>query len=165
MGGKDLSQFGEICEGIRYLTVDNLILINRQLIRLQTPNEMVGVLKPNELSSSQQRPAQIRFYEQTGDMYRLAATLIESLIRNHPFANANKRTAAAAGVLFLMMNGYELTAPGHELVAMMLGVANGDYTCDELESWLAHWGRDFDTRNLNAPDAWIEMFAKAFEIG
>lgn len=62
MAEKDLSQYGEICEGIRYLTVDALIFINQQLIRLQTPNEMIGVLKPNELSSSQQRPSQIRFY-------------------------------------------------------------------------------------------------------
>ncbi|EOF7307099.1 type II toxin-antitoxin system death-on-curing family toxin [Pseudomonas aeruginosa] len=164
MAEKDLSQYGEICEGIRYLTVDALIFINQQLIRLQTPDEMVGVLKPNELSSSQQRPAQIRFYEQTNDMYRLAATLMESIVRNHPFANANKRTAAAAGFLFLLMNGYELTAPGHELVTIVLGLANGEYSCDELESWLAHWGRDFDTRNLNAPDAWLDMFAKAFQI-
>lgn len=161
---KDLSEFGEICEGIRYLTVEDLKLINQRLIKLQTPNEMIGVLKPNELASSQQRPAQIRFYEQTGDMYRLAAVLIESLIRNHPFANANKRTAAAAGFLFLLMNGYELTAPGHELVTIMLGMANGEYTCEDLENWLAHWGRDFDTRLLNAPDAWINMFAKAIEI-
>lgn len=161
---KDLSEFGEICEGIRYLTVEDLKLINQRLIKLQTPNEMIGVLKPNELASSQQRPAQIRFYEQTGDMYRLATVLIESLIRNHPFANANKRTAAAAGFLFLLMNGYELTAPGHELVTIMLGMANGEYTCEDLENWLAHWGRDFDTRLLNAPDAWINMFAKAIEI-
>lgn len=164
MAPKDLSEFGEICEGIRYLTVEDLKLINQRLIKLQTPNEMIGVLKPNELASSQQRPAQIRFYEQTGDMYRLAAVLIESLIRNHPFANANKRTAAAAGFLFLLMNGYELTAPGHELVTIMLGMANGEYTCEDLENWLAHWGRDFDTRLLNAPDAWINMFAKAIEI-
>lgn len=164
MVAKDLSEFGELCDGIRYLTVEDLTLINLRLIKLQTPGEMIGVLKHNELASSQQRPAQVRFYEQTEDMYRLAAVLIDSLIRNHPFANANKRTAATAGSLFLLANGYELTAPGHELVAIMLGLANGDYSCEDLESWLAHWGRDFDARNLNAPDAWIDMFAKAFEI-
>lgn len=52
MTGRDLSQFGEICEGIRYLTVDALVWINQQLILSQTPAEMVGVLKPNELESS-----------------------------------------------------------------------------------------------------------------
>lgn len=163
MPEKDLSEYGEICEGIRYLTVEALESINCRLIKLQTPGEMVGVLKPNELASSQQRPCQIRFYEQTEDMYRLAAVLMESLVRNHPFANANKRTAATAGFLFLFMNGYELTAPGHELVTIMLGIANGDYTCEDLENWLAHWGRAFDTRLLNVPDPWLEMFAATME--
>lgn len=33
-------------------------------------------------------------------MFVLAAVLIESLIQNHPFANANKRTAMMAGYVF-----------------------------------------------------------------
>lgn len=164
MAEKDLSQYGEICEGIRFLTVEALTFINRRLISLQTPNEMIGVLKPNELSSSQQRPAQVRYYERTNDMFRLAAVLMESIVRNHPFANANKRTAAASGFLFLLMNGYELTAPGHEMVAIILGVATGDYSSEDLTNWLAHWSRDFDTRNLNAPDAWLDMYAAACDI-
>lgn len=159
MPPKDLSAFGEIQEGIRYLTPEALIWINKRLICIQTPGEMIGVIKPNELSMSQQRPAQFRYYEANDDMYCLASVLMESLIKNHPFSNANKRTAAASGVLFLLMNGYELTAPGHELVDIMVGVANHEYSREELEDWLAHWGREFDTRNLNAPDAWLQMFA------
>ncbi|AZC55450.1 type II toxin-antitoxin system death-on-curing family toxin [Pseudomonas chlororaphis] len=160
MPPKDLSEFGEIQEGIRYLTPEALIWINKRLILIQTPGEMIGVIKPNELASSQQRPAQYKYYENTGDMYCLASVLMESLIKNHPFSNANKRTAAAAGVLFLLLNGYELVAPDHELIGMMLGVANNDYSREELESWLAYRGRDFDARNLNAPDAWLDMFAQ-----
>lgn len=53
----------------------------------------------------------VRWYEQTNDMFVLASVLIESLIQNHPFANANKRTAMMAGAVFLLLNGYELTAP------------------------------------------------------
>lgn len=164
MSGNDLSEFGEIYEGIRYLTLDALVFINRTLILLQTPSEMVGVLKPNELASSQQRPAQYRYYEQQDDIFCLTAVLIESLVRNHPFANANKRTAAAAGFVFLLMNGYELTGPGHELVDLLVGLANNDYTCQDVEGWLAYWSRDFDARRLNVPDPWLEMFAATLNI-
>jgi len=159
MPPKDLSAFGEIQEGIRYLTPEALIWINKRLICIQTPGELIGVIKPNELSSSQQRPAQYRYYERTDDMYCLASVLMESLVRNHPFANANKRTAAAAGYMFLLMNGFELKAPNDEFVAIMLGLANHDYSREELENWLAYRSVDFDTRNLNAPDAWLDMFA------
>ncbi|KXO81113.1 type II toxin-antitoxin system death-on-curing family toxin [Stutzerimonas stutzeri] len=152
------AQIVEVIEGIRYLTVDALIHINEQLITLQTPGERIGVLKMGELSSSQQRPAQHRYYEQEDDMYVLAAVLMESLIRNHPFENANKRTAAMAGALFLLINGYELTAPEHELVEIMAGVANREYDVVELESWLSMWSRDFDTNALNDHNSWVDLF-------
>ncbi|EPG2644304.1 type II toxin-antitoxin system death-on-curing family toxin, partial [Providencia stuartii] len=102
---------GEFVEGINYLSIDDLININRTLIELQTPNEPIKVLNFNNLSSSQSRPSLVKYYEQTDDMFVLAAVLIESLIQNHPFANANKRTAMMAGCIFLLLNGYELTAP------------------------------------------------------
>ncbi|MCQ4257437.1 type II toxin-antitoxin system death-on-curing family toxin [Stutzerimonas stutzeri] len=148
----------EVFEGIRYLNVDALIHINEQLILQQTPDERIGVLKRGELSSSQQRPAQHRYYAQEDDMFVLAAVLIESLIQNHPFENANKRTAAMAGAIFLLINGYELTAPEHELVEIMVGVARHEYTVEELESWLAMWSRDFDTALLNERNAWVSLF-------
>ncbi|EFK2016098.1 type II toxin-antitoxin system death-on-curing family toxin, partial [Escherichia coli] len=113
----------EIVEGVHYLTVDDLVEINHSLIELQTPDEPVGVLSPDNLSSSQARPSMVRWYEQTNDMFVLASVLIESLIQNHPFANANKRTAMMAGYVFLLLNGYELTAPGDEIVEMAEGLA------------------------------------------
>lgn len=161
MAGVDLEGYGELCEGIRYLTVDALIQLNRTLIQEQTPAEMIGVLKPGELESSQQRPGLQRYYTRNEDMFFLASVLIESLVRNHPFASANKRTAAAAGFVFLLINGYELTAPGHELVELLVGVANNEYSCEDVENWLCHWSRDYDARQLNAPDAWRDMFASA----
>lgn len=154
----DLSSFGEISDGIRYLSVEDIESINRFLIRSQTPNETIGVLKQNELSSSQARPAQYRFYNQTDDIFKLAAALIESLILNHPFANANKRTASLAGYAFMLLNGYELTAPEDDLVEMMVGIANKKYTFEDLENWLCYWSRDFDTRMLCIPDEEIDLF-------
>ncbi|HCF4376256.1 TPA: type II toxin-antitoxin system death-on-curing family toxin [Pseudomonas aeruginosa] len=151
---------GEACEGIRYLTVEDLVYINHHLIRAQTPNELIGVIKPNELESSQQRPAQHRYYTQQSDIYCLASVLIESIIRNHSFANANKRTAAAAGIIFLLLNGYELTAPDHEVITMMLGVANYDYSRDELENWLTYWSREHSATKLSLIDHQLESHMK-----
>lgn len=154
----ELSDLSETLEGIRYLTPEALIWINKRLILAQTPREPIAVLKPNELSSSQQRPAQHRYYTGTQDMFCLAALLMQSLIQNHPFANANKRTAAAAGYMFLLLNGYELTAPGDEFVTIMVGVANHEYDEEDLENWLAYWSRPFDAGQLNGPNEFLAMF-------
>ncbi|MBI6667171.1 N-acetylglucosamine-6-phosphate deacetylase [Pseudomonas syringae] len=158
MPSMELSDLSEPLEGIRYLTPEALIWINKRLILAQTPSEPIAVIKPNELSSSQQRPAQHRYYTGNQDMYCLASLLMQSLVQNHPFANANKRTAAAAGYMFLLLNGYELTAPGDEFVQIMLGVANHEYTQEELEDWIAYWSRPFDANGLNAPSEFLAMF-------
>lgn len=140
----------EHVDGVNYLSVEDLIFINRSLIEAQTPNEPIDVLNPNGLGSSQARPSQIRYYEQTDDMFYLAASIIESLIQNHPFANANKRTAMMSGYIFLLMNGYELTAPDHEVVAIAEGMARKEYDAEDLENWLCHWSRNYDSRSLCA---------------
>lgn len=62
---------GEFVEGINYLSVDDLVNINRVLIELQTPNEPIEVLNFNNLNSSLSRPSQVRYYQQTDDMFVL----------------------------------------------------------------------------------------------
>lgn len=84
-------------------------------------------------------------------MYVLSSVLIESLIQNHPFANANKRTAMMAGYIFLLINGYELTAPGDEMIAMASGLAVKEYNRNDLEDWLCFWSREYDSRILCMP--------------
>ncbi|EPM2237131.1 type II toxin-antitoxin system death-on-curing family toxin, partial [Escherichia coli] len=106
----------------------------------------------------QSRPSMVRWYEQTNDMFVLASVLIESLIQNHPFANANKRTAMMAGYVFLLLNGYELTAPGDEIVEMAEGLACKTYTREDLENWLCYWSRAYDSRELCKTGATIVLY-------
>ncbi|WP_417539532.1 type II toxin-antitoxin system death-on-curing family toxin [Marinobacter sp.] len=157
--------FGEVersvavIAGIRYLTVPALIGINDTLISLQTPLEPRGVLKPNELGSSQQRPAIYRCYEGIEDVFGLAAVLVDSLVRNHCFNNANKRTAAMAAFIFLLLNGYRLMGDGNELIGLLLGLENNTYTYDDLWNWFAAYSEPFDASNLNASDVSINVFS------
>lgn len=147
------------CEGIRYLSTEDLIWLNRLLIFLQTPTEPAGVLQPELLASSQQRPSSYSYYVQSRDMFELAAVLIESLTQNHPFRNANKRTAFAAGCMFLLLNGYEVNGPGHEVVDLMEGLAMHAYTVEDVESWLAYWSHESNSQQLNDPGEWLARFA------
>jgi len=155
----------EKTDGVRYLVVEDLIRLNRILIELQTPAEPAGVLHMNLLESSQQAPAVFAYYEQTRDVFALASRLIESLAQNHAFHNANKRTAFAAGAMFLLLNGYELTGPGHEAVTLTHGLVVGEYTRVEVEDWLCYWSRHFDATRLNEPnedEPMSRLFARYF---
>lgn len=146
-----LAQYGYFCDGINWLSIEDIIQINKRLIEEQTPDEPISVIKPNELSSSQYSPSQYRYFNDCEDIFELCSVLICSLIRNHCFENANKRTAMQSGYIFLLMNGFELTASDDDFIEIAEGIALNIYTREEVSDWLYHWSREFDPRNLLTP--------------
>lgn len=111
---------------------------------MKTPEEICGVFSQESLAIAQQSVATYRYYAQTEDVITLASVLFESLARNHPFHNANKRTAVVATSIFMLMNGYELTAPGDDLVEIAVAVVTHEVDRDTLEDFLYHWHRPID---------------------
>lgn len=132
-------------QGIQYLTVDDLKVINDRLITMKTPDEISGVFSQANLEMAQQSPCQYRYYKQTEDVIELASVLFESIARNHAFHNANKRTAAVAASVFMLLNGYELTAPDNDLVEVSVAIVTGEIDREYLEDFLYHWHRPIDS--------------------
>lgn len=69
------------------------------------------------------------------DIFTKAAALMDSLIRNHPFIDGNKRTGIAAAALFLRLNDHSLTASNAELEEFTLGVAQSQHPIDKIAAW------------------------------
>lgn len=91
---------------IRYLSVQEVIAINVAMIQRYSPGEHIGVKEPGLLESAVHRPQSSAFGEDAyPTIFEKAAALFESLGQNHPFHNANKRTAFTALVVFLRFNG------------------------------------------------------------
>ena len=67
-----------------------------------------------------------------------AAALGHSLIQNHPFIDGNKRIGHAAMEVFLVLNGFEIDASVNEQEELILGVASGRISRNELSEWLAN---------------------------
>lgn len=65
-----------------------------------------------------------------------AAALGHSLIQNHPFVDGNKRVEHAAMEVFLVLNGYEISASVDEQEEVVLSVASGQMSRAELGEWL-----------------------------
>ena len=66
-----------------------------------------------------------------------AAALGFSLVANHPFVDGNKRVGHAALEVFLLLNGFEVSATTDEQERVMLDVASGAIGRTELARWLA----------------------------
>jgi death-on-curing protein len=112
--------------------------------------EPVGVLNVSGLASAQHRAIQYQHYTCANDIFVLGAVFSEALVQNHPFFNANKRTAAAAVMVFLLINGMMLKAPWEQVVDMFEGLAKHSYDIDDFSCWLKHWSVKFDVGDLDS---------------
>jgi death-on-curing protein len=65
-----------------------------------------------------------------------AAALGFSLALNHPFLDGNKRVAHAAMEAFLLLNGFEFDAAIDEQERLMLDLAAGHLTREQLAEWI-----------------------------
>ena len=61
---------------------------------------------------------------------------MESLARNHPFLDGNKRMAITAMSVFLRMNGFYLEVLQKELVRFSLDMAVGKLSDIEAVDWV-----------------------------
>ena len=66
-----------------------------------------------------------------------AARYAYGIAMNHPFMDGNKRAAAACMGAFLRMNGSPFRPRPEELLANVLGVANGTVSCEVLAEWIS----------------------------
>ena len=68
-----------------------------------------------------------------------AASLMHSIIKNHPFVDGNKRTAVTTASIFLLKNGYYLRASNKELERSTLKVAAKDIELQEIAKWFKRY--------------------------
>lgn len=96
-----------------------------------------GVRDEGMLESELARPQQRHAYgAPPPDLADLAASLAFGLARNHPFVDGNKRTAAVACEVFIMLNGGVLEAQDPDLYPWYLGLAEGSRDEAGFADWL-----------------------------
>jgi len=99
---------------------------------------LAGLRDENLLLSALARPQNLAMYgHPCPDLAALAAAYIMGILRNHPFADGNKRTALLVGAgVFLPLNGYRVQTSEVELVQVTLRAAAGEMSEEELAAWL-----------------------------
>lgn len=120
------------------LSKEQIIAMHSRLIE-KTGGED-GVLNDGMLDSAIEAPFQT-FDGQ--DLYssipEKAARLGYCLISNHSMRDGNKRIGAHAMLVFLAINGFSLKYSQEDLVEIIINVASGTSSYEDLLSWiLAH---------------------------
>lgn len=65
-----------------------------------------------------------------------AARYAYGIVRNHPFADGNKRTGTACMGMFLAINGFRFKPQHDKLLQVVLAAADGSMGYDELAAWV-----------------------------
>lgn len=129
---------------IYFLQVSEVVELNRKLVAEFGGTH--GVLKPSELDSAVHAP---RTYEfgviLHPSLAAMAAALTYALARNHAFSDGNKRTAFAAGKIFLTINGQRIRPRRQTWVTLIEEVAVGRVSRQSLTAAFANeLGQDIE---------------------
>jgi death-on-curing protein len=104
-------------------------------VQLSEHGGLPGVRDKGALASALARPLNLAAYG-TPDVAALAAAYVFGLARNHPFSDANKRTAFVVMETFLELNGVEFTANDEDCVLTMLRIAAGEIGEVAIADWI-----------------------------
>lgn len=118
-----------------YLSAEQILFIHHRLI--EATGGAHGLRDAGSLQAAVVRPlATFDKRELYPDLFSKAAALLESLIRNHPFVDGNKRTAITAAGLMLRRNGHHLVASQQELYDFTMRMATGDIDLSGAREWM-----------------------------
>ena len=96
-----------------------------------------GVRDENLLASAVNTPFQTFMGNDLyPSIYDKAAQLCYGIANNHPFTDGNKRTALHSMYVYLIINGFDITATQQEVENLIINVAAGNMTNTKLAEWL-----------------------------
>lgn len=121
--------------------VDRRLLVVLHDESLAMHGGLSGIRDEGLLDSALARPEHLVAYGEP-DFADLAASYGVGLAKNHPFVDGNKRAAFLSVGLFLLSNGYKLTATQVDATLTMLAGAAGEIGEADFALWL---------RNHSAP--------------
>lgn len=123
-----------VLQSIKYVDIDNIIELNKAVIRnlpikKADTHKVLGVKAIMDISNE--------YRSVEGDVWDKASYLLKELIKKHPFASGNRRTALSAAILFLESNGQKPNLRNHkELSKTLQGIREDYYSKSEIKDWL-----------------------------
>jgi death-on-curing protein len=94
-----------------------------------------GFINEGHLDAALDRARTVIGYIPDMSIEELAALTAVGIAKNHPFVDGNKRTACVVSLMFLQLNGIEISAPDDELAKVFENVAKGEMMEVGLTQW------------------------------
>jgi len=116
---------------ILFLTIAEVVEIHSDQINRYGGSQRIRDM--NLLSSAIAMP-HVSFHGEFlhNNIYEMAAAYAFHICKNHPFVDGNKRTALASALVFLEVNGVNISDPKGRLYEDMLALTEGKVKKDEF---------------------------------
>ncbi len=117
------------------LSKEQILKLHANLIKATRGN--VGIRDEGMLDLALNNPFQsFGGKELYPDIQAKAARLCFGLVKNHAMLDGNKRLGAHVMLVFMELNGYELSYSQKELSDVILALASGDIDEREILQWI-----------------------------
>lgn len=117
------------------ITLDKALEIHRLVIEEFGGSD--GLRDDGTLLSALERPnsgfGDVEFHPSAAEK---AAALLESIVKNHPFVDGNKRTGYTLARLTLLKSDLDLVATTDERYDFVIKVASGEIEYEEILAWI-----------------------------
>nr|WP_202506694.1 type II toxin-antitoxin system death-on-curing family toxin [Amycolatopsis rubida] len=115
------------------MTLDDLLLLSADL-------RVPGIRDLGLLDAAAHRPqSSLMGQDAYPDLHEKAAVLLESIVRNHPLVDGNKRLGWMSVYVFYGLNGFDLDAPEDEAYDLVIATATGTLPYQSVAARLAEW--------------------------
>ena len=117
------------------LSLEQVLLMHKQLIEESGGSDEVrdiGLLK-SAIYYAYLTFGGVELYPSIQDK---AARLCFGIVKNHALVDGNKRLGTHVMLVFLWLNGYTLEYQDEEMINIILDLASGKITADQLMSWI-----------------------------
>lgn len=65
-----------------------------------------------------------------------AAAILESIVKNHPFIDGNKRTGYVLARLLMMSEQLDIQADQEQKYQLVISISKGELSFDQIKEWL-----------------------------
>lgn len=114
-----------------FLTLEQVLLIHH--LSIKRFGGSTGIRDIGLIESAVARPrASFGGKDLYQNVFGKAAALLQSLLKNHPFVDGNKRTALSSAGIFLKLNGYRLINTHKEEAEFAIKVDNQNLTLKQM---------------------------------
>ncbi len=120
---------------IKYLSIDEVLAIHIKMVDKFGGSH--GIRDLGLVESAVARPqASFGGQDLYENIFDKAAALLQSLLKNHPFVDGNKRTALTSAISFIEINGFSLNKTHQEGVEFSVAIDNQHLSIEQISKWL-----------------------------